>query len=165
MKLEDLKKLPPLNLPYADLRISANQHGELIVFDPLRKKNVVLTPEEFVRQNFIHWLNTEKKYPLSLLQNEVGVKLNDTVKRCDTIAYNRNGNPLAIIEYKAPDIEITQDVFDQIYRYNLSLRADLLIVSNGRRHFCCKMDYRQNSYHFIPVIPTFNEAMGLPMEN
>lgn len=165
MKLEDLKKLPPLNLPYADLRISANQRGELSVFDPLRKKNVVLTPEEFVRQNFIHWLNTEKKYPLSLLQNEVGVKLNNTVKRCDTIAYNRNGNPLAIIEYKAPDIEITQDVFDQIYRYNLSLRADLLIVSNGRRHFCCKMDYRQNSYHFIPVIPTFNEAMGLPMEN
>lgn len=165
MTAEDLKRLPPLSLPLAQIRLQRDEKGNLKVFDILRKKWVTLTPEEFVRQNFTHWLMDSLKYPAGLLQNEVSVNVNDTHKRCDTLAFDREGKPLLVVEYKAPNIEITQDVFEQIYRYNLSLKAKYLVVSNGRKHYCCRMDYQRESYHFIPVVPSFLEAIGLPMEN
>lgn len=165
MTVDQLRQLPPLAVPYAPLRIEQEPDGRLRIFDSLRKKWIMLTPEEFVRQNFVHWLMSDRQYPSSLLQNEVSLTVNGTNKRCDTVAFDREGRPLLIVEYKAPNVEITQEVFDQIYRYNLSLHAKYLIVSNGRRHYCCRIDYSRDTYHFIRVIPTFPEANGLPVEN
>lgn len=165
MKEADLKSLPPLSLPYAPLKIAKTDSGDLKVFDKLRKKYVSLTPEEFVRQNFVHWLMESYGYPASLLQNEVAIDVNGSNKRCDTIAFGRAGEPLVIVEYKAPDVEITQNVFDQIYRYNLSLKAKYLIVSNGIKNYCCVIDYRNQTYNFIPVIPSYRDAVGMPGVN
>ena len=165
MTLDDLERLPPLSIPCYALRMKKLDTGDLKVYDPLRKKWILLTPEEFVRQNFTRWLMDTKGYPSTLLQNEVSLNVNDTIKRCDTLALDREGKPLIVVEYKAPNVEITQEVFDQIYRYNLFLKAKYLIVSNGRRNYCCRMDYKNDTYNFIPVIPSFQEAMGLPGEN
>jgi type I site-specific restriction-modification system R (restriction) subunit len=127
-----------------------------MIFDILRKRYVKLTPEEWVRQHFIHFLVEHKHYPQALLANEVGLDLNNTRKRCDTILYRRNLTPLMIIEYKAPQINIAQKVFDQIARYNIVLRVDYLIVSNGLQHYCCKMNYEQQTYSFLADIPDYN---------
>lgn len=165
MTIEEFKKLPPLSIPITPIKLVEDESHQLSVFDPLRKKWLRLTPEEYVRQNFVQWLIAAHKYPASLMQNEVSLTVNDMKKRTDTIAFDREGRPLLIVEYKAPTINITQEVFDQIYRYNLSLKVKYLIVSNGRNHYCCKMDYLHDTYHFIPKIPTFHEAAGLPHEN
>ena len=145
-----------LNLPEFETKISLNK-GKYVIWDVLRRKNVALTPEEWVRQHFIHYLIHDKGYPQSLMANEVQVSLNSTKKRCDTVLYRRDLTARMIIEYKAPDVEITQNVFDQITRYNMVLRADYLIVSNGLQHYCCKLDYQTNSYVFLKDIPAYNE--------
>ncbi|MBR4048178.1 MAG: type I restriction enzyme HsdR N-terminal domain-containing protein [Bacteroides sp.] len=145
-----------LNLPEFETKISLNK-GKYVIWDVLRRKNVALTPEEWVRQHFIHYLIHHKGYPQSLMANEVQVSLNSTKKRCDTVLYRRDLTARMIIEYKAPDVEITQNVFDQITRYNMVLRADYLIVSNGLQHYCCKLDYQTNSYVFLKDIPPYNE--------
>lgn len=145
-----------LNLPEFETKISLNK-GKYVIWDVLRRKNVALTPEEWVRQHFIHYLIHHKGYPQSLMANEVQVSLNSTKKRCDTVLYRRDLTARMIIEYKAPDVEITQNVFDQITRYNMVLRADYLIVSNGLQHYCCKIDYQTNSYVFLKDIPAYNE--------
>lgn len=145
---------PALNLPPAPLRI--RQEGETqYVFDILREKWVVLTPEEWVRQHFTSWMRTVKGYPSSLMTNEKGIEVNGIRRRCDTIIFDKNGAPLIIIEYKAPDVKIVQEVFDQIVRYNMALKASYLIVSNGMNHYCCRMDYANSTYHFIPRIPDY----------
>lgn len=148
-------KYPKLNLPNAPLKIR-EEDGVLKVYDALRGKFVTLTPEEYVRQHFVNWLQTGLNYPLSLMANEIGIELNGMCKRCDTVVFRPDGNPLMIIEYKAPDVEITQDVFDQIVRYNMVLRASYLVVSNGRQHYCCVIDYTGNSYNFIREIPSYD---------
>ena len=145
-----------LNLPEFETKISLNK-GKYVIWDVLRRKNVALTPEEWVRQHFIHYLIHHKGYPQSLMANEVQVSLNSTKKRCDTVLFRRDLTARMIIEYKAPDVEITQNVFDQITRYNMVLRADYLIVSNGLQHYCCKLDYQTNSYVFLKDIPPYNE--------
>lgn len=146
----------PLNLPACNLKI-VQKAGKPTVFDRLRKRYVSLTPEEWVRQHFVHYLINHKQYPEALLGNEVSIKLNNTSKRCDTVLYGLNGMPRMIIEYKAPDIIITQKVFDQIGRYNIALHVDYLIVSNGREHYCCKIDYEHMRYQFLQGIPTYEE--------
>lgn len=165
MKKDDMKSLPRLSLPQANLRIGVDPEGNVKVFDRLRKKFVALTPEEWVRQHFVEWLINGKDYPESLMANEVEVNLNDRRKRCDTVVFGRTCEPLVIIEYKAPDVEITQNTFDQIARYNMCLKAKYLIVSNGRKHYCCVMNYQKGDYQFIPVIPDYHEAAGMPGEN
>ena len=165
MKEKDLKNLPSLAIPYADLRLAKDSDENLKVFDPTRKKFVNLTPEEFVRQNFIHWLTGHLGYPLSLMGNEVEICLNDTKKRCDTVVYDKKGNPLMIIEYKAPNVEITQDTFDQVVRYNMELKAKYLVVSNGRNNYCCVIDYINGTYNFIRLIPDYMQAVGQPGVN
>lgn len=162
MKENDVRKLPPLSIPYAQLRLSKDEDGELKVFDILRNKFVALTPEEFVRQNFVHWLISHHGYPQSLMANEVEIRLNDTRKRCDTVVYNRCCEPLMIVEYKAPDVEITQQTFDQIVRYNRELKARYLVVANGLQVYCCIIDYQRDTYHFIKNIPGFDDASGMP---
>lgn len=147
-----------LNLPSAALKITKKENRDY-VFDTLRKKYVALTPEEWVRQNFVHFLIKYKNYPVGLLANEVQISLNSTRKRCDTVLYNRNLTARMIIEYKAPSVNITQEVFNQITRYNIVLKVDYLIVTNGINHYCCKVDYRNNSYSFLRDIPEYSELI------
>ncbi len=134
--------------------------GDILkVFDPLRQKYVALTPEEYVRQHFTAWMTDYLGYPASLMNNEVSLSLNNTKRRCDTVVFHSDGSPLMIIEYKAPTVAITQKVFDQIARYNIVLHSRYLIVSNGLRHFCCRMDYDKDSYAFLPQIPTWSPSL------
>jgi hypothetical protein len=116
---------------------------------------VALTPEEWVRQHFVHFLIAHKGYPLGLMANEVALTLNGVQKRCDTVLYRPNLSARMIIEYKAPQIEITQAVFDQISRYNLKLKVDYLLVSNGMQHYCCRMDYEHQCYAFLEDVPDY----------
>ena len=119
-------------------------------------KRQALTPEEWVRQHFVHFLIVHKGYPSSLMANEVLLNLNGTKKRCDTVLYKRDLSARMIVEYKAPHIEITQAVFDQITRYNMVLKVDYLVVSNGMQHYCCRMDYDTQSYSFLSDIPDYD---------
>lgn len=150
-----MNEQPPLNLPSVDLRLKMD--GRLLkVFDPIRKKYVALTPEEYVRQHFTAWMIDCLGYPASLMNNEVPLNLNSTSRRCDTVVFRSDGSPAVVVEYKAPTVTITQSVFDQIARYNMVLRSRYLIVSNGMRHFCCEMDYENDSYRFINHIPRWS---------
>ena len=145
-----------LNLPPFDIKIQ-QRDGKSFIFDPLRKKYIALTPEEWVRQHFVHFLTDFKGYPKGLLANEVQLNLNGTKKRCDTVLYNKDLSARMIVEYKAPHVEITQAVFDQITRYNMVLKVEYLIVSNGLRHYCCRIDYNTMQCTFLPDIPAYTE--------
>ena len=144
-----------LNLPTFAAKVK-EKDGKHVIFDPVRRKFVALTPEEWVRQHFVNYLISDKGYPKELLANEVPLKLNGTSKRCDTVAYNRFLTPLMIVEYKAPHIEITSSVFDQIVRYNMVLHVRYLAVSNGISHFCFKIDYENLTYSFLEGIPEYD---------
>ncbi len=145
-----------LNLPSYNVKVKKID-DKLFVFDGLRKKYVALTPEEWVRQHFINYLVTEKDYPSTLIANEIQINLNNQKVRCDSVVYNRNIQPLMIIEYKAPQVTVNQQVFDQIAKYNIVLKVDFLIVSNGLEHYCCKIDYEKQSFHFLKDIPSYEE--------
>lgn len=145
-----------LNLPSATLKI-ADKNGKRYILDILRKRYVALTPEEWVRQHFVHYLINHMGYPSGLLANEVSIKLNGTSKRCDTVLYSTSLSPRMIVEYKAPAVNITQEVFNQISRYNIVLRVDYLIVTNGITHYCCKVDYENGKCTFLPSVPHYFE--------
>jgi type I site-specific restriction-modification system R (restriction) subunit len=145
-----------LNLPAYSFRIKTTDEKSFI-FDSLRKKFVRLTPEEWVRQNFVRFLISGKNFPDSLMAVESGVNVNNHLQRADLVIFNRNGIPVLIAEFKAPDIKISQQVFDQIVRYNMRLKVGYLIVSNGLEHYCCKIDYTNHSYAFLPDIPDFSD--------
>ena len=146
--------MPQLMLPKAALKIKLVE-GTTQVFDIVRKKYFVLTPEEWVRQHFIHFLNIEKKYPLGLMRVEKIIKYNNLRTRADIVLYNTNGKPNMIVECKAPNVKITQDSFNQIAKYNFQLRSEFLVVTNGLQHFCCKMEYKRNEIRFVEDIPSF----------
>lgn len=118
---------------------------------------MALTPEEWVRQHFVYYLISERNYPGSLIANETGIKLHSLLRRCDTVVYNRLLEPLMVIEYKRPTVPITQEVFDQITRYNSVLKVPYMIVSNGLVHHCCQMDYEAQTYHYLTDIPSYEE--------
>ncbi|MBP5777423.1 MAG: type I restriction enzyme HsdR N-terminal domain-containing protein [Prevotella sp.] len=143
-----------LNLPPYPIKITERGEKRLI-FDFLRRKYVALTPEEWVRQHFVHYLVEVKRYPKSLLANEVELKVGDKKLRCDTLLYNKDLHPRMIVEYKAPTIPLQQKTFDQISAYNLLLKVDYLVVSNGLQHYCCKMDYAQQRYVFLEQLPDY----------
>ena len=146
--------MTPLNLPPFSPRI--RKEGEKTeIFDPLRQRFVALTPEEWVRQHFVNLLIEHKGYPRNLMANEVSLSLNGMNRRCDSVLYDPHLQPRMIIEYKRPTVAITQKVFDQICRYNIVMRVDYLIVSNGINHYCCKMDYENQSYTFLKEIPDY----------
>ena len=126
-----------------------------MIFDFLRRKYVALTPEEWVRQHFTHFLVSQKGYPKTLLANEAQLQIGDKHLRCDTVLYNKEMQPLMIVEYKAPHIQLQQKTFDQIAAYNLLLHADFLVVSNGLQHYCCQMVYEQRTYRFLTEIPDY----------
>lgn len=147
--------MQPLNLPSFDANIK-RMDGMVKILDVLRHKFVALTPEEWVRQHFVHFLMTDKGYSPTLMANEVAVTLNGMSRRCDTVVYRQEGlKPLMIVEYKRPDVHITQKVFDQICRYNMVLEVEYLVVSNGLRHYCCHIDLQSGTYTFLEDIPTF----------
>lgn len=127
------------------------------IYDTLRRKYVKLTPEEWVRQHFVHMLVERKGYPGALMANEVALKVGEKLLRADTVLYDSRLRPRMIIEYKAPHVAITQAVFDQIATYNLLLRVDYLVVSNGLSHYCCRMDYEGRQYCYLQDIPLYAE--------
>jgi len=141
-----------LNLPLAGLKIK-KQKDKDYVFDRLRKQFVRLTPEEYVRQQFVSFLIEYKGYPSGRLANEIEIVLGNVTKRCDTVLYDNYLQPLMIIEYKAPSVAISQKTFDQIARYNSALQVPWLIVSNGLQHFCCRIDNEKKEYVFVNEIP------------
>lgn len=145
-----------LNLPEYAFR-TKTEDGKHFIFDGIRNKFVVLTPEEWVRQNFIQYLKNEKKYPGALMSVEKQILVNNNQRRFDLLIYTRNGQPHLIAEFKAPKVKITQETFDQVVRYNMSLRVERVVVSNGLQHFACEIDYIKNSYSYLPEIPVFCE--------
>lgn len=149
-----------LNLPEFDLQVRRSADGHLQVADCLRGKFVALTPEEWVRQHFVNFLIEYRDFPRTLMANEVGLRHNGNLRRCDTVVYDSSVRPVAIVEYKAPTVAITESVFDQIVRYNMVMDVRWLMVSNGIRHFCCKVGPQPNSYHFVKDIP-FYRQLGL----
>ena len=143
-----------LNLPTYNFKLK-NSQNKTLIFDKLRKKYIVLTPEEWVRQHFVHFLIEEKKYPESLIAIEKQLTINTLKKRTDILIFNTDGKPEIIVECKAPSIKISQKTFDQIARYNLQLKAKFLIVTNGLTHFYCKMDLKNKTYIFLKELPDY----------
>lgn len=150
--------MPPLSLPPASLRFRPGASGRTLVYDEQRRRFVTLTAEEWVRQHFVHYLIHTLGYPPALIANEVTVEISGVARRCDTVIYSPlDGHPLVIVEYKAPSVAITQEVFAQIQTYNAALRAEYLIVSNGKRHFCCFNNYEQMTVTFLQEMPEWAE--------
>jgi len=145
-----------LNLPQYSFRIKDKLDKKLI-FDGFRRRWVALTPEEWVRQNFARYLTEEKHYPASLVAIERSLRMNQRDFRTDIVLFSKSGNPLIVVECKAPEVKISQQVFDQIARYNLDLRVSYLIVTNGLTHYCCQFNQEQLSYTFLPEIPDYLE--------
>ncbi len=143
-----------LMFPAYSFRVK-NSENKTSIFDVVRKKFIVLTPEEWVRQHVVHFLITDKNYPLSLINVEKVIKVNGTIKRYDVVVYNSDGSIHLLVECKAPKIKITQQVFDQIARYNLTLKGNYQMVTNGLFHYYCQIDYENEAYHFIPELPAF----------
>ena len=151
-----MQQFPQLNLPAFGARVRPDAdsvRGGLEIYDALRRKWVALTPEEWVRQNFVNFLVAERGYPAALMANEVEIKLNGLSRRCDTVVYDTRLQPRVVVEYKAPSVAITQKVFDQIARYNIVVNAGVLIVSNGLRHYCCRFD--GEGYRFLRDVPPY----------
>ena len=143
-----------LNLPKYDFKVKSEE-GKKQIFDSVRKQFVALTPEEWVRQHVIHFLNQEKGFPFGLMGVEYPLQYNGMNKRADIICFQKEGKPMVLVECKSANISITQKVFDQIARYNFDLRVPYLVVTNGLQHFCCEMNYEENSYRFLEEIPVF----------
>lgn len=147
-----------LNLPPFEIKLRGTK-AQPQIFDILRKKYIALTPEEWVRQHFVHFLVEHKGYPAALMANEIQLKVGEKTLRADSVLYSRDLKPRMIIEYKAPHIPITQKVFDQISIYNMFLHVDYLVVSNGLQHYICKMDYNDKKYLFLEDIPDYKELL------
>lgn len=148
--------MQPLHLPPFAIKLSGSkQHPQ--VFDILRRKYVALTPEEWVRQHFVHFLIEHKHYPPTLLGNEIQLRIGSKILRADSVLYDRQLHPLAIMEYKAPHVAITQRVFDQILAYNTLLGAPYLMVSNGLEHYACKLNTKSKKYLYLRDIPDYSE--------
>lgn len=146
-----------LNLPSYQFKLK-REGLRIHIFDAIRKKYVTLTPEEWVRQNFLQYLIREKKFPAPLIAVEAGLKYNQLRKRMDVLVYNKQGIPYLMVECKAPEVRITQDVFDQIARYNMVFKVKYLVVTNGIDHYCCRIDYTQNTFQYLEQIPVFEET-------
>ena len=144
-----------LNLPAYNFRI-IKKNEKPFIFDDLRKKFVALTPEEWVRQHFIRFLINVKHYPASLIAIEKHLVINGLKKRCDAVVYSRNAEPLMIIEFKATTVSIAQQTFDQAAVYNSKLKVDYFIISNGLKHYCCRLDKNVLQYNFLDDIPDFD---------
>lgn len=151
-----------LNLPEYNFRIK-KQDDNYFIFDTQRKRYVSLTPEEWVRQHFIHFLIEMKGFPAALLAVEKQLNMNGMKKRCDAILYNNEAKPILIIELKAPNVPISQATFDQVAVYNAKLKVDFFMISNGIEHYCCKVNAETARYEFFPEIPEFHSFIETQM--
>jgi type I site-specific restriction endonuclease len=151
--------LVKLDFPEYKFRLRQTEKSTEI-FDIIRKKFVALTPEEWVRQHTIHFLKKERQMPFGRMNVEVTLQTLQLSRRADIVVFDNAGKPIAIVECKAPTVKITQDVFDQIARYNMALNASYLIVTNGLIHFCCYIDLEKRQYHFLEEIPIYREITG-----
>ncbi|WP_338733628.1 type I restriction enzyme HsdR N-terminal domain-containing protein [Mangrovimonas cancribranchiae] len=145
-----------LNFPTYSFRFK-NSENKASIFDVIRKKFVVLQPEEWVRQHCVHYLMEEKQYPKSLINVEKELIVNGLKKRYDIVVFNPDGSIFLVVECKAPKVNITQDTFDQIARYNLTLNASYLMVTNGLNHYYCQMDFDNERYNFLRDIPEYSK--------
>lgn len=147
-------KPTPLNLPFYPFKITLKEN-QYYIFDEIRKKQLVLTPEEWVRQHFIQFLVNEKKFPKSLIQIEGGLTLNQLQKRSDVVIFNSQGEKLLVVECKAPKVKITQAVFDQAARYNTVHKAKWLTVTNGLQHFYAQINHAESNFLFFEELPEY----------
>jgi hypothetical protein len=143
-----------LNLPSVSLKFK-EINGKKAIFDIVRKKYIILTPEEWVRQHFIHFLINKYQYPRSLIKIESGIRFNDITGRSDIIVYDRKGQVFLLVECKAPTIPLSNVVFEQASRYNQDYKAKYLLITNGLQHFCCEINHQTNSYTYMNDIPIF----------
>lgn len=143
-----------LNFPSYTFRFK-NSENKVAIFDEIRKKFVILTPEEWVRQHVIRYLLEEKKYSKSYINVEKTISINGLTKRYDVVVFKPNGNIFLLVECKAPEVSISQNTFDQIARYNLTLESEYLMVTNGLNHYFCQMDFENERYDFLRELPNF----------
>ena len=143
-----------LNLPAADIRLE-KRRGQLYLWDYLRTRWIRVTPEEWVRQHFTLWMISELGYPRGRMAHEVSLQVGERKRRCDAVFYDRHGQPQIIMEFKAPDVAISQSACDQIIHYNQALHVPLLILSNGIQHFCCRID--GDKTEFLPAVPQYED--------
>jgi hypothetical protein len=149
-----MNPLPPLSLPPYPFKLT-DQDGALFIFDEIRKKKILLTPEEWVRQHFVQFLVRVKNYPKALIKLEGGLKLHGMAKRSDIVVFDTTGRKQLMVECKAPGVAIDQKVFDQIARYNITHQIQLLAVSNGLQHYYCHIDFETRQYRFIEELPAY----------
>jgi hypothetical protein len=145
-----------LHFPQYPFKLRGNAGSEE-VWDEVRRKWVVCTPEEWVRQHLLRYLMEEKGYPKGLLSVEKGLKVNGLSRRTDVAVYSRQQEPLLLAECKAPEVTLSQATFDQVSRYNLTLRVPYLLITNGLQHYCCKINLEEGSYSFLKEIPRYEE--------
>ena len=147
-----------LNLPQYSFKITGKDGNEMIL-DPVRRKYVKLTPEEWVRQNFVQYLINEGKYPAGLLGIEILFRFNKLKRRVDILVHNRTGEPVLIVECKSPDVKIDESVFEQIATYNMKFKVPYLVVTNGLHHYACKIDHQEMKFEYLLVIPLYEDLL------
>jgi hypothetical protein len=152
-----MDQLQPLHLPPYPFKIT-DLNGQLTLFDEIRKKQVIITPEEWVRQHFVQYLINQKSYPKTLIKLEGGLKLHGMPRRTDIVVFNPEGEKILMVECKAPSVAINQKVFDQVARYNITHKIALLAVTNGLQHYYCSVDFNNGSYKFIEELPTYRQG-------
>jgi hypothetical protein len=148
--------LPKLIFPVSGFKLKQVEN-KFYIFDHSRRKYVLLNPEEWVRQNCLHYLHDHKSFPMSLLSVEKSFKLNNLVLRYDIVAYSKHASPVLLVECKAPDVKITQQTFDQIASYNLELKVPYLLVTNGLELFCCSIDFDNSRFVFLNEVPDYKQ--------
>lgn len=155
LHLQRYEKMLELNLPKYDFKLKKSEKG-LKIFDAWRCRWVTLTPEEWVRQHFLHFMEDHLGYPHGLMAVETAINVNGTSKRCDAVVYGRDMKPLVLVEFKRPDVVLTQKVFDQVAVYNTQLGVRYFLISNGLQHYACAVDAASGRYCFFQTLPTFS---------
>lgn len=153
--------MQPLNFNKYDFRFRETE-GRVSVFDEIRRKFIILTPEEWVRQHVVQYFLKEKNYPKSLVNVEKLLKINGLTKRYDIVVFNPNGSIFILVECKSPEVKLSQATFDQIARYNLTMKAEYLMVTNGQNHYFCQMDFENEKYNFLRELPDYKTLNPAP---
>ena len=148
-----------LNLPELNYKLKQKDE-QYEIFDLIRKKYVLLTPEEWVRQHFVNYLINHQHYPKSMIQVEREIIYNNLSKRFDVVVYDQMGEPFMLVECKAASVKLSQETFAQAATYNLNLKSNYLVISNGKQHFCCKIEHKLKKYDFVSQLPAYPKANG-----
>jgi hypothetical protein len=145
-----------INLPSYEHRLK-REEGVTSIFDEFRKKYIQLTPEEWVRQHFLHFLVNHKKFPAGLLMVEKELRIGSLKRRPDLVVYSKNAQPVLLAEFKAPSVPVDEDTLFQIALYNKKLQVPYLILSNGIQHFCARIDLSTGLIEYLPDFPEYTE--------